>query len=331
VSRLTTAPGWDAEARGQARRRLSSLATSLGIWLALLTLIAAATLLSPAFLTPVNLFNILRQASVVGITSVGVTFVMITRGVDLSVGAVISLGAVLASSIMNGRDANIPQAVIAVLGMGLLVGIINGLVIGRWNVPSFILTLGMATALAGTTQLFTGGTAAGIVAPAFREVVNARYGPVPTLAILLLVAAAIGLAIQHYTKFGRRLFLVGANPVAAHLSGVPVRRTLLIAYALSGLCAALGGLALLARSGVSSNFAGQGFEFDVLAAVVLGGTTFEGGRGGVAGTLGGVLILVTSFNLVNILGLPLNTQLVVKGGIIIGAAAIYAAGRRKEG
>lgn len=317
--------------RAYGRRGLFDLAADHGTWLALLVLVTVSTMLAPTFLTPANLLNILRQASVVGITAVGVTFVMLTRGVDLSVGAVISLTAVLAASIMRGQDANIPFALVAVLLVGATVGFVNGLMVARRNVPSFILTLGVATALGGLTQLFTGGTAAGVVAPAFRGVLNARYGAIPMLVILLGVAFALGLLMQRYTKFGRRLYLVGANPAAAVLAGVPVERTLLVAYVASGLAAAIGGLALLARSGVSSNFAGQGFEFDVLAAVVLGGTTFEGGRGGLAGSLAGVLILVTASNLVNILGLPFNAQLVLKGGIIIGAAALYAASRRKEG
>jgi ribose/xylose/arabinose/galactoside ABC-type transport system permease subunit len=315
---------------GAVRRRASGLATSLGLWLALLALVAVAALASPDFLTPTNLLNIVRQASVVGVAAVGVTLVMIAGGVDLSVGAVISFAAPLAATIMAGQDANIPVAIAAVLGMGLAVGIANGTIIARLNVPPFILTLGMAAVVVGITQLYTGGAAAGVVAPGFRSIFNARIGPVSVLAIVFLMVVVVGLVIQRRTTLGRRIFLVGANPNAAFISGVPVSRTLVTVYAISGLTAALGGLALLARSGVSSNFAGQGYEFDVLAAVVLGGTTFRGGRGGIGGTVAGVLILVASFNLVNILGLNFNIQAVVKGVIIIAAAALYALGTRSE-
>lgn len=315
---------------GARRQLVARLNPSTGIWLALLVLVVVASLASPAFLTPVNLFNVVRQASVVGITAVGVTFVMVTGGVDLSVGAVISFGAVLAASLMGGENANIPVAVGAVLLMGIVVGTLNGLIVSRWSVPPFILTLGMATVVSGVTQLYTGGTAAGVVAPGFRQVLNARYGPVPMLAIAFVAIAFIGLLVQNRTTLGRRLYVVGSNRRAARLSGMPVRRTLVLAYALSGLAAALGGLALLARSGVSSNFAGQGFEFDALAAVVLGGTSFAGGRGGVGGTVAGILVLVTAFWLVNILGLNFNAQLIVKGAIIIGAAALYVLVQRRE-
>jgi ribose/xylose/arabinose/galactoside ABC-type transport system permease subunit len=324
-----TAPAPQAATAERLRRRLP--VGSLGLWLGLLILVAVAAVLSPGFLNPVNLLNIVRQASVVGIAAVGVTLVMVTGGVDLSVGAVIVFGSVLAATIMAGQDANIPLACAVVLLMGLLVGLLNGTVVARWRVPSFILTLGMATAISGVTQMYTGGTAAGEVAPAFRAVFNGRIGivPVPTLVFGAVVLA--GLFVQTRTVVGRRIYLVGANPRAALLSGVPVTRTRLTVFSISGVGAALAGLVLLARSGVSSTFAGQGFEFDALAAVVLGGTTFAGGRGGIGGTVAGVLILAVSFNLVNILGLPFAMELLVKGGIIFGVAALHVAAQRKEG
>ncbi|MFN8518073.1 MAG: ABC transporter permease [Chloroflexota bacterium] len=329
TSATTALPPEPGPALGRSARRLGI--GGIGLWLALLLLVAIAAVLSPGFLNPVNLLNIVRQASVVGITAVGVTLVMITGGVDLSVGAVIVLGSVLAATIMDGQDANIPLACCLVLLMGLAVGVINGVIVSRWRVPSFILTLGMATAISGITQLYTGGTAAGDVAPAFRAVFNGRIGILPVLVVIFGAVVVVGLFVQQRTVLGRRIYLVGANPRSARLSGLPVTRTRLTVFAFSGTCAALAGLALLARSGVSSTFAGQGFEFDALAAVVLGGTTFAGGRGGIGGTVAGVLILAVSFNLVNILGLPIDMELLVKGGIIFGVAALHVAAQRKEG
>lgn len=323
-----TAPASDAlEEAPQRRLPLGSL----GLWFGLLVLMTIAATLSPGFLNPVNLLNIVRQASVVGVAAVGVTLVMVTGGVDLSVGAVIVFGSVLAATIMSGQDGNIPLACGVVLLMGLVVGLLNGTLVARWRVPSFILTLGMATAVSGITQLYTGGTAAGEVAPAFRAIFNGRIGIVPVPTLVFAVVVLVGLFVQLRTVVGRRIYLVGANPRAALLSGVPVTRTRLTVFAISGVCAALAGLVLLARSGVSSTFAGQGFEFDALAAVVLGGTTFAGGRGGIGGTVAGVLILAVSFNLVNILGLPYAMELLVKGGIIFGVAAVHVAAQRKEG
>lgn len=322
------------EARAPWRQSLGPIGRLLlgryAIWFVLLALCALATLLSPVFLNAINLFNIVRQGSVVGIASVGVTLVMLTGGVDLSVGAVISLTAVLAASLMGGQDANIASSVAVTLLVGTLIGLANGLLVAKRGLPPFILTLGMAAAVQGTNLLYTGGTAYGVVAPAFRQVLNLRLGVVPVMVLLLAAVVLVGLILQEATVFGRRLYLVGGNAEMARLSGVDVDRTLILAYVCSGFTAALAGLALLARSGVSSNFAGQGYEFDALAAVVLGGTTFEGGKGGIGGTIAGVLILLVAFNLVNILGLNFNAQLVIKGAIIIGAATLYRLAQWRE-
>jgi len=301
------------------------------IWLVLALLFVVAASLSEAFLRPVYIGNIVRQAAPVGIAAVGVTLVMILGGVDLSVGAVISLTAVLAAIVMNGEVANIPLAIGLCVVTGAAIGGVNGVLVAYNRISPFILTLGMAVVVTGITQIFSGGTARGIVSPGFREFFNFRIGGVlPVLAIALLFIAGLGIWLQRATSFGRSLFLIGSNPMTARLSGLPVERVTIAAYALSGVAGALAGLALLARSGVSSTFAGRGLEFDVLAAVVLGGTTFEGGRGGIGGTIAGVLVLVIAFNLVNILGLNFNAQLIVKGAIIIAASAAYVIVKRQQ-
>lgn len=294
------------------------------IWIVLVLLFAIAASLSEAFLRPIYIFNVVRQAAPVGIAAIGVTLVMILGGVDLSVGAVISLAAVLCAGLMGGEVANIPWAVTLALATGAGIGALNGVLIAYNRISPFILTLGMAVAVTGITQIYSGGTAHGIVSPGFREFFNHRLGGlVPVLAVAFLGLAAIGIWLQRTTRFGRALYLIGSNPDAARLSGLSVERVTIAAYALSGLAGAMAGLALLARSGVSSTFAGRGLEFDVLAAVVLGGTTFQGGRGGIGGTIAGVFVLVLAFNLVNIIGLDYNAQLIVKGAIIIAASAAY--------
>src|SRR3989442_1250883 len=294
------------------------------IWVVLVALLGVAALCSDAFLQPSYLFNMVRQAAPVGVAAIGVTLVMVMGGVDLSVGAVISLAAVVAAVLMDGQAGNIGYALAATLTIGAAIGFANGVLIA-WNRGSpFILTLGTAVAVYGLTQIYSGGTARGIVAPGFREFFNERIGGlVPVLALLFLAAATIAALVQRTTRFGRSLYLVGSNPRAARLAGLRAARLTVTTYTLSGLLAALGGIALLARSGVSSTFAGRGFEFDALAAVVLGGTTFEGGRGGVGGTVAGLLVLFVAFNLVNILGLNYNVQRLVAGVIIIVASAAY--------
>jgi len=314
------------------RPRPAAIVSALGagwversaIWVVLLALLGVAALFSDAFLQPAYLLNMVRQAAPVGMAAIGVTLVMVMGGVDLSVGAVISLAAVVAAVLMDGEAGNIGYALTATLALGASIGFANGVLIAWNRVSPFILTLGTAVAVYGLTQIYSGGTARGIVAPGFREFFNQRIGGlVPVLALLFLAAALIAALVQRTTRFGRSLYLVGSNPRAAHLAGVPAARLTVATYTLSGLLAALGGIALLARSGVSSTFAGRGFEFDALAAVVLGGTTFEGGRGGVGGTVAGLLVLFVAFNLVNILGLNYNVQRIVAGVIIIVASAVY--------
>jgi ribose/xylose/arabinose/galactoside ABC-type transport system permease subunit len=293
-------------------------------FLVLIALFVVSASISSAFLTLNYNMNMIRQAAPVGIAAIGVTYVMILGEVDLSIGAIVSASLIVCAALMNGEVANIPLAVIATCLMGVAVGCINGMLIAYARVSSFSLTLGTAITIVGVTQMYTGGTATGVVAPGFREFLNMRlWGAVPVLALVFLVLAAIGIIYQNTSIFGRRLYLCGSNRSAAILSGIPVKRTLVGAYALSGLFGALGGIALVARSGVSSTTAGQGLEFQVLAAVVLGGTIFEGGRGGIGGTIAGCLILVIAFNLVNITGLNVYLQQVVMGVIIIAASTIH--------
>lgn len=311
---------------------IAGLMARHAIFVVLVLVFCLAVAISDAFLQPLYLFNVLRQVAPVGIAAIGVTYVMILGGVDLSIGAVISLASVICAVQMGGDAANIPVAVLLALAAGLCVGLVNGLAAAFTRASPFILTLGTGIAVLGLTQIYSGGTARGIVAPGFREFFNHRIdGTLPVLALGFLGLALLGFLIQRQTLFGRQLFLIGSNRQAALLAGLPVARVTVAAYALSGLFGAAAGIALLARSGVSSTLSGQGLEFQVLAAVVLGGTTFEGGRGGVPGTVAGVLVLVIAFNLVNISGLPYHMQLVVMGAIIILASALYGQLRARAG
>lgn len=294
------------------------------IFVVLAVIYLVAVVVSEAFLQPGYVLNMVRQIAPVGIAAIGVTFVMVLGGVDLSVGAVISLTSVLCAVQMGGDVANIPLAIAAACAAGIAVGALNGVAIAYSRVSPFILTLGTGIAVLGLTQIYSGGTARGIVAPGFREFFGYRLGGVvPVLALVFLALAVVGTFLQCATILGRQFYLIGSNRRAALLAGVPVAGVTVAAYAIAGLFGALAGIALLARSGVSNTLSGQGLEFQVLAAIVLGGTTFEGGRGGVPGTIAGVLVLVIAFNLVNISGLPYHVQLVVMGAIIIGASAIY--------
>ena len=308
----------------RARTALAATIERHAIWFVLLGLVLAGSVLSDAFFHPAYLGNIVRQLSPVGITAVGATFVMVLGGIDLSVGAVISLGAVICAVQMDGRLSNLPWALASTIVCGGLIGIGNGILVALSRASPFILTLGSSLAIYGLTQIYSGGTARGAIAAEFRAFFNFRIGGyLPLLAVLFLSVAISSAITLHYSKFGRTLYLMGSNPRAARIAGLPMRRTTVLTYGLSGALAALGGIALLARSGVSGTFSGRGLEFDVLAAIVLGGTTFAGGTGGVAGTVAGLLVLFIAFNLVNLVGLNYNSQLIIKGLIIIAASAGY--------
>lgn len=303
------------------------------VWIVLVVLLLLAGLVSDAFFKLNYLTNLVRQAAPVGITAVGVTFVMLLRGVDLSVGAIVSMSAVVCALVMSGKADNLWLGIAAAVASGAAVGLANGLLIAYGKGSAFILTLGMSIVVYGLVQMGTGGTARGIVSPGFREALNGRIGGMlPVLVVCLLLAVAVGIFVQSRTRFGRHVYLIGANPDAARLAGLPINRVTVSAYVVSGFFATLGGLALLARTGVSGTNPGAGMEFDVLAAVVLGGTTFSGGRGGVGGTFAGVLVLIIALNLANVAGLPFAAQLAVKGLIIIAASAAYSwIGRRGGG
>jgi ribose/xylose/arabinose/galactoside ABC-type transport system permease subunit len=300
----------------------------LGRWAILVVLVLlylVAVALSDAFLEPVYIGNVLRQAAPVGIAAIGTTLVMILGCVDLSIGAIISFSAVFCAVHMAGNAANMPYAVAATLAVAAAFGAANGALVVFNRASSFILTLGSALAIYGLTQIYSGGTARGIVSPGFREFFNHRIGDVlPVLALALLALGAVLEVLLRTTRFGRQVYLIGSNVEAARIAGLPVGVVTFACYVISGICAGLAGIAVLARSGVSSTFTGRGFEFDALAAIVLGGTLFAGGRGTVVGTLAGTLVLFIAFNLVNILGLNYNLQLVLKGAIIVLASAAYA-------
>lgn len=301
----------------------------LGVWLAVAVLALIALWIAPNFFSVRSIMNLLRQNAPLGIIAAGITLVMVARRVDLSVGAVASLSAVVAAALMAGTDTRVPLAVGAALAVGGVIGLLNGLLIAKGRLEPFVTTLGIAILLDGTNRFMTGGTAYGVLAPGFRSSLNTWWGNVPVV-VAVLAAVVLGAAVLlHHTRFGRSLYLIGSNQPAARLSGVAVTRSLVIAYTLSGVLGSVAGLVLLARYGISGNLIGAGYEFDALAAVVLGGTTFVGGRGNVWGTVAGVLVLAMAYTLVLLGGLSYHWQLVVRGGIIVGAVTLYALTQRK--
>jgi ribose transport system permease protein len=295
-----------------------------GPWLLLLVLVIIAASLSGSFLRPNNLLNILRQASPLAVVAMGQTLVILIGGIDVSVGAVVSLTTVIGGSVMANNDAMILPTVLVCLLVGLVVGTIHYLLIVRVGTDPFVTTLGSMLVLEGLNLIYTGGAPRSNVTDLFRKLAQGEILGVPIAIPVVAVIAVVLIVSLRRTTWGRRLYAVGGNAAAARMSGIRVERTKGSAYILCSVLAVVGGLILLARIGTGATAAGQGLELDAIAAVLIGGTVFGGGKGGVSGTIAGVLILTVLFNIFNLLAISTFAQLIIKGIVIIVGIALYS-------
>lgn len=295
-----------------------------GLTFSFLLLILALSLLSERFLTSANLINILRQATINGIISVGMTLVILTGGIDLSVGSVLALSVTIGASLMK-QGQPVGAAVLAALAVGTLLGMINGLMITRAKIPPFIATLGMLTVARGLTLMYTQGQPITGLPASFRWIGTGVIGGIPVPIMLTLLVFVAGWVFLTRTKYGAQIYLMGDNLNAAKLAGVPTDRMTVLVYAISGFCAALAGLVLVARLDSAQPIIGQGYEFNAIAAVVVGGTSFAGGEGGLAGTLLGTLLIETLNNGLNLLNVSPLWEQVVKGVVIALALLLHKA------
>jgi ribose/xylose/arabinose/galactoside ABC-type transport system permease subunit len=310
--------------------RLRDIAARLAIWVILLLLIIVSALASPVFLRPRNIVNMLRQAAALGIASVGQTFVILTAGIDLSVASVMALMSVLAANMMAGEDRLVLPVALFCLAVATLIGLMNGLLVTKLRIPAFIATLGTILIVQGIRFVYTGGAPKGSIPDALRFWGRDTVGPIPVAVILWALIVIVALVVERRTIFGRRLYAVGGNPATAHLSGVNVNGMIIASYTICSFLAGVAGLVLTGYIGLADNWLGRGFELDSIAAVVVGGTALEGGKGSVLGSVAGVLIITILFNLVLLLALDEETQRIIKGLTIIVAVALYARLRARE-
>jgi len=281
------------------------------------------------FLTVSNIVNMLQRSVALGIVSAGQTVAILAGSLDLSVAFLISLSSLVTAEVMDGSDANIVPAVVAVLALGIVVGLGNGLIITKLRVNAFIATLGTGLIIKGYMDNRYDGPA-GAIPEGFEELGYRRFGVIPVSVFLLLAVVLVIYLLLRYTRFGFRLYAVGGDEEVSRLSGVRTHRTIIAAHVVCSLCAVLTGLFLASRLGSGTPTVGQdgGYDLESIAAVVLGGTALAGGRGGVLGTLGGVFILAVLDNTFNQLELNAFLKDVVRGVILIAAIAVYA--RRQE-
>ena len=297
--------------------------------LALLVLVIAASMLSPYFFEVRNIMNVLRGASVLCIVAVGMTLVILSRGVDLSAGSILGVsGATLA--LLASSDPKL--AIVAALAAGAAVGLVNGVLIAWLGLQPFIATVATLIAVRGLVYIVSDGSNIIVRDPPkwFEAIGSGHVGPVPIPVFIAAAVVLIFVYLLKQTAFGRHVYAVGANEEAARLYGVNVRRTKILVYCFSGLLAALASIIQVSRLTVAEPNAGQLIELDAIAATLIGGTTFDGGVGGVPGTVLGVLILAVLGNLLNLKGVSPFVQMVLQGGIIIIAVVVSELRPRKR-
>lgn len=292
-------------------------------------LLVGAGIAAPALFMPSNVANMVLQFAPLGIVVVGQMLVILVRGLDLSVSSVMATAAVVATA-FSGRDGDLIWIIPVALGIGALVGVVNGALVTKRSVSPFLATLATMIVLQGARNAYTQGAPSGNVPPLLRTIGAGTTAGVPNNVAVLLVVTIGTFVLLHVATVGRRIYLTGGSPEAARLVGIRADLVTTLAYVISGVFAAVSGLVLSGYVSVVDNWVGRGFELDSIVAAVMGGVALSGGKGGVIGALFGAAILVVLSNAVVILGLPIHVQLILKGFIIVLAAALYAAKSRSS-
>lgn len=282
----------------------------------LILLCTVVSIINPRFLAVSNLRNVLTQVSVNAIIAIGMTFVILTGGIDLSVGSILAISGAVAATIMKSTG-NVLLSVVAALAIGGFIGLINGIVISRGKLQAFIATLATMTIFRGITYVFTNGIPISGLGKAFMVLGNKRLIGIPIPVIITLIAFFIALYILNETRYGRYVYALGGNEDSARLSGINTNNIKSIVYVISGMMAALSGIIVTSRIGSAGPTAGSGYELDAIAAVVIGGTSLSGGEGSVIGTIIGALIIGVLNNGLNLMNVNPFYQSIVKGAVIL--------------
>ncbi len=278
--------------------------------------------MSPVFLSWPNQLNMLRQAAFVGIIASGMTYVILAGEIDISVGSLVALSSALLGVLMSKHGWPLPLAAVTVLLVGLLSGLLAGLCRVLFAVPSFISTLALYLALRGAAQIITGSLPIMIVNPVMQFLGSGHLRGVPIQVLILAVVFVVAFFVARRTTFGRSIYAIGGNARAARLAGIPVDRVRIVIFLISGLLSAFVGILLSARLGAGNANIASGMEFEVIAAVIVGGTSLSGGHGGIVGTFLGVLFITVLSNILVLDGIDPFAQDIVRGGIVLLAVLI---------
>ena len=299
-----------------AKINVTELLARYNLLILLMVFIIIASALSPKFLTLKNFLNLIQQSSIPGMIAIGMTFVILVAGIDLSVGSIAALAGMVAA-ILISTGIPIPLAIFAALFVGAVLGFVNGFLSTKFNIPAFIATLAMMVSARGLALLLTNGKPVFGLPESFGVLGGGFIGVFPVSGLIWIALTIIAAVILKYTAFGRNLYAVGGNPESAHLSGIRVDRHLISVFVISGILSALAGIVLASWLTVGQPTAAKGAELNAIAAVVLGGTGLFGGTGGVLGTFAGVLLLSIITNIFNLLGLASYYQDIFMGLIIV--------------
>lgn len=289
--------------------------------LILLTICIFATFLSADFLSITNLFNVLKQITVAGIVGCGMTFVILTGGIDLSVGSIIGLAGVMSAGVL-ASTGNTPLALLTAVGIGIICGAVNGFLIAQCGIPPFIATLGMMTLLRGCVLVYTKGSPISIKLDSYNFFGKGNMLSIPVPVIILIILLLLAHYILTQTAFGRSVYAFGGNREASRLSGIAVKKTEWKVYIINGLLCGIAAIVLTARLGSAQSTSGEGIEMDAIAAVILGGTSLSGGVGFVLPTVVGAMIMGIIDNILTLMNVNPHATNIVKGAIIIIAVLV---------
>ena len=299
----------------------------LGTLFGLTIIVVVFSWLSPVFLTAPNLINILQQSSINACIALGMTLVIVSGGIDLSVGPIAALAAVVAATLMVA-NVPIPLAILAALGVGALCGLFNGMLVAYAGLQPFIVTLGGLSLYRALALIFTDGNPVFGIPPEFRALTNGDLMGIPTPVIIVAVIALLCWIVLNKTPLGEYLMAVGGNEEAARIAGVPVARTKISAFVISGVLAAVAALILVGRLGAAEPTLGTLWELDAIAAAAIGGASLMGGKGSIVGTILGAIILGSLRNGLTLMNVQAFYQLLATGIIIIAAMLIDSATRK---
>ncbi len=313
---------------------VGALMSRYGIFFVFVGMLIVASFLSPAFLTIINLTNVVRQMSIIGLIALGVTGVIVAAGIDLSSGSVVAIAAVVAASLAQTSDwegalypslAGTPVifAILAGCLVGAVAGLINGTLVAKTHIPPFIATLGMYTAARGAAMLYTSGRPLSSLTDEYNVIGQGDFFGVPVPILILVTMAVFTHILYSRTRFGKYIYAIGGNEQAARVSGINVNRYKILIYTYAGFLAGVAGLVVSSRIGSGQPGLGVGYELDAIAAAVIGGTSLSaGGIGTIPGTIIGALIIGVLNNTLDLINVSAYWQQIIKGAIIVGAVVL---------